>query len=180
MFLEAIRSIVSSSETRRKKPRHRRAASAIDDAPRSLPTHLLEALRVLSRKKAMETCVIGTRMSEGTAAKIAETTMQTIPKNATHWTADGMASRFSVSSNTIYRLRRAHNSSFTLPWPVVGLALGHAGYCECVRTWKLRTTRSKGMTISLLAMGAMSSALSLPIRYLHRRFARSHGVTPST
>src|ERR1035441_5149603 len=35
--------------------------------------------------------------------------MQSAPKNATHWTADEMARRFSVSSSTIYRLWRAHN-----------------------------------------------------------------------
>lgn len=48
-------------------------------------------------------------ISEATASKIIATTMQTVPKHATHWTADGMAARFKVSSSTIYRLWRAHN-----------------------------------------------------------------------
>ena len=50
-------------------------------------------------------------MSEAKASKIIAATMQSVPKNATHWTADAMAKRFSVSSSTIYRLWRAHNSS---------------------------------------------------------------------
>lgn len=48
-------------------------------------------------------------MSDAKAAKIITTTMQSVPKNATHWTAEEMARRFSVSSSTIYRLWRAHN-----------------------------------------------------------------------
>lgn len=48
-------------------------------------------------------------ISEATASKIIATTMQTVPKHATHWTADDMAARFKVSSSTIYRLWRAHN-----------------------------------------------------------------------
>jgi transposase len=48
-------------------------------------------------------------ISEAKVAKIITTTMQTLPKNATHWTADEMAKRFHVSSSTIYRLWRAHN-----------------------------------------------------------------------
>jgi hypothetical protein len=48
-------------------------------------------------------------MSDAKAAKIITTTMQSVRKNATHWTAEEMARRFSVSSSTIYRLWRAHN-----------------------------------------------------------------------
>ena len=48
-------------------------------------------------------------MSEAKAEKIITTTMQSVPKNATHWTGEAMAQRFKVSSSTIYRLWRAHN-----------------------------------------------------------------------
>lgn len=48
-------------------------------------------------------------ISETKVAKIVATTMQTLPKNATHWTADEMAERFDVSSSTIYRIWRAHS-----------------------------------------------------------------------
>ena len=48
-------------------------------------------------------------MSEAKAEKIITATMQSVPKNATHWTADAMARRFNVSGSTVYRLWRAHN-----------------------------------------------------------------------
>jgi transposase len=50
-----------------------------------------------------------TEMSDAKAAKIITATMQSVPKHATHWTADEMARRFDVSSSTIYRLWHAHN-----------------------------------------------------------------------